>query len=644
MSDPRFEAFFQGTALDFLVRAIDLALEEDGPDLTSMAVFTPQDRLNARIVAKQDTLVAGLPIARLVIDRLGETEHCRIKFLVDDGALVPDRTLVATMDGPAVTLLKAERVILNFLCHLSGIANRVRLAVTALAGGKTRLLDTRKTLPGLRYPEKYAVLVGGGVNHRKNLAEMLMLKDNHIDRAGGIPQAMAALRNTYHGSMHSMPPVEIECRTLAEVRQAVAENPARLMLDNMDLDTMRQALALVPPGIETEVSGGVSQETLAAIGALGPDFVSVGRITHSAESADFSMLLEEKTRSMNASPAEHITAIRRARGGDLAILAHHYQRDEVVRHADILGDSLELSRKVPNLSARDIVFCGVFFMAETAAMLAGPGQRIHIPATDAACVMSEMAPAGLVETVLTRIAAAGRDVLPLTYVNSSAAVKAACGRRGGTVCTSANASIMLGWALDQGRGVLFLPDKMLGQNTCRALGIPRERLHVLDIRGGGEHLDLEAIRRAEVLLWPGQCVIHSRFRPGDIEAVRRQTPEAKVVVHPECAPETVEAADAAGSTSFIIKYVAESPPGADIVIGTEIHLVSRLAIQYQGLKTIRPLRESGCSNMAKGTEANLLAALTALNTAMPVIVPDDVREPARTAVERMLDVTARAGR
>ncbi|MHC1710547.1 MAG: quinolinate synthase NadA [Solidesulfovibrio sp.] len=343
---------------------------------------------------------------------------------------------------------------------------------------------------------------------------------------------------------------------------------------------------------------------------------------------------------MNASLAEKIADIRRQRGNDLAILAHHYQRDEVVAHADILGDSLELSRKVAALSARDIVFCGVFFMAETAAMLAKPGQRIHIPVREAACVMSEMAPAALVEAVLNRLEEAGRDVLPLTYVNSSAAVKAICGARGGAVCTSANAPKMVQWALDQGRGMLFLPDKMLGQNTCDTLGVPASLRHILDVRGGGSHLDLNAAKKAEVLFWPGQCVIHARFKAADIEAVREKHPEAKVVVHPECAPETVSRADAAGSTSFIIKYVANAPPGAEIFIGTEINLVARLAKQYQGIKNIRPLCHSGCSNMAKGTEENLLAALAAVDTADPVRVPEDVREPATAAVLRMLEVSA----
>jgi len=295
MTDLRFERYFSGKARDYLFRSIDLALEEDGPDLTAMAVFGPEDRLTAAIVAKEEAVMAGLPIAPLVLERMGQAEACSVTLFAADGQRVANRTMVAEIVGPAITLLKAERVILNYVCHLSGIATMVAKAVAALAGTKTRLLDTRKTLPGLRYPEKYAVVCGGGVNHRLDLAEMLMFKDNHIDRAGGIPQAMAALRKSYQGHMESMPPVEIECRTLAEVAQAIAEAPKRIMLDNMDEPTMRQALAMVPAGIETEVSGGVDLDALAGIGALGPDFVSVGRITHSAKSADLSMLLKETT-------------------------------------------------------------------------------------------------------------------------------------------------------------------------------------------------------------------------------------------------------------------------------------------------------------------------------------------------------------
>ena len=285
-----FNEYFTGPARDFLLRAVDLALEEDGPDLTAKAVFIRGDRLTARIVAKEDTLVAGLPIADVVFERMGVLSVTTRDYRATDGQRVANGTVIAVFTGPAVGLLKAERVILNFLCHLSGIANHTALYAAALSGSRTRLLDTRKTLPGLRYPEKYAVLMGGGLNHRRDLAEMLMLKDNHIDRAGGIPQAAQAVRRAFPASR---PPLEIECRTLAEVRQAVAEAPERIMLDNMTTDQMREALALIPDTIETELSGGVTLDALPVLGALGADFISVGRITHSTPYADFSMQLAQ---------------------------------------------------------------------------------------------------------------------------------------------------------------------------------------------------------------------------------------------------------------------------------------------------------------------------------------------------------------
>jgi len=301
-----FQDFFTGRPLDYLHRAVDLALEEDGPDLTARAVFAPEDRLTARIRAKEPTLVAGLPVAGVVFRRMGIQDRVSLAYFAQDGDLAlpegasppcaemarRDRRgpVVAVFEGPAEGLLKAERVILNFLCHLSGIANLTARYVSALEGSSTRLLDTRKTLPGLRYPEKYAVRAGGGLNHRMDLAEMLMLKDNHIDRAGGIPQAVAAVRRAWP---RGGPPLEVECRTLDEVRQAVALSPARIMLDNMDQDQMREALALIPKPIETELSGGVSLDALPALARLGADFISVGRITHSAPYADYSMQLDK---------------------------------------------------------------------------------------------------------------------------------------------------------------------------------------------------------------------------------------------------------------------------------------------------------------------------------------------------------------
>jgi len=283
-----FDTYFTGPALDGLSALVDRALDEDGRDLTSEAVFGPTDQARAEIVAKQQIVLAGLPLIPLVLDRAGArcgvagTASCR--FLARDGEAVSPDAVVAELDGPARTLLLAERTLLNFVTHLSGVATLTASYVGQLEGSATRLLDTRKTLPGLRRLEKYAVRVGGGRNHRMDLGEMCMLKDNHIDRAGGIGPAVAAVRG-----LPGHPPIEVECRTLDEVRQAVALGVERIMLDNMDLAVMREALAFVPSGIETEISGNVDLDALAALGRLGADYVSVGRITHSAPAADLSM-------------------------------------------------------------------------------------------------------------------------------------------------------------------------------------------------------------------------------------------------------------------------------------------------------------------------------------------------------------------
>jgi len=283
---PTFDEFFTGRALTCLHRAVDLALYEDGPDLTADAVFAPEDELRARIVAKEASLVAGLPVAGVVFSRMGILDRVRIDYRAKDGDRAAPGDAVAFFTGPAAGLMKAERVILNFFCHMCGIANMTARHAAALAGSRTTLLDTRKTLPGLRYPEKYAVLVGGAQNHRLSLAHMLMLKDNHIDRAGSITQAVEAVRRAHPAGTV---PLEVECRTLEEVREASALAPERIMLDNMTPRAMREALAIIPSGIETEISGGVTLETLPALGEIGADFVSVGRITHSAPYADFSM-------------------------------------------------------------------------------------------------------------------------------------------------------------------------------------------------------------------------------------------------------------------------------------------------------------------------------------------------------------------
>ncbi|MCJ2163771.1 MULTISPECIES: carboxylating nicotinate-nucleotide diphosphorylase [unclassified Pseudodesulfovibrio] len=283
MPTSTFDDFFQAEARMFLLATIRIALAEDASDLTSMGLFSENDMAQALIVAKQNTVVAGLPIIPMILEFGGE--DCQVHLNVDDGETVSAGTMVAALQGPARQLLKAERVILNFLCHLSGIANLTAQYVAALDGTQTTLLDTRKTLPGLRFPEKYAVLAGGGKNHRLTLSDMLMLKDNHIDRAGSITQAVNQLRN-----VHSpCPPIEVECRTLEEVEEASQCEIQRIMLDNMDRETARTALGIIPNTIETEISGNVSLENIREIAEIGPDFISVGKLTHSAPSSDFSM-------------------------------------------------------------------------------------------------------------------------------------------------------------------------------------------------------------------------------------------------------------------------------------------------------------------------------------------------------------------
>lgn len=283
-----FSHFFNSARLGLLHRLVDLALEEDGRDLTSEALFPPASRLHASIVAKQETLVAGLPLIDIVFARLGcpETE---VELPTRDGEAVKPGCEVARIHGSAPILLKAERVIMNFICHLSGVANATSRFVQAVEGTGVKVLDTRKTTPGQRYLEKYAVRMGGGFNHRVNLEEMLMLKDNHIDQAGSITAAVEALRKAYA----VCPPLEIECRTLEHVREAVSLTPQRIMLDNMPVQTAALALKLIPAHIESEISGNVTLETIRPLAELRPTYISTGAITHSATVADFSMRLAQ---------------------------------------------------------------------------------------------------------------------------------------------------------------------------------------------------------------------------------------------------------------------------------------------------------------------------------------------------------------
>lgn len=345
-----------------------------------------------------------------------------------------------------------------------------------------------------------------------------------------------------------------------------------------------------------------------------------------------------------SNPTTQITELKREFGGDLLILGHHYQDDRIIRHVDFSGDSLELARKSAASSARHIVFCGVHFMAESAAILAKEGQSVYLPEMNAGCIMANTAPGALVNAALVALNTPRRKVIPLTYVNSSLAVKAVCGRYGGSVCTSSNAKEMLTWALSQGDAVLFIPDKNLAQNTAQALNIAPEDTLILDMRGGGVALrqgaQEEVAAKARLCIWPGCCAIHARFKPAHIKAAKDAHPECTVLVHPECAPNVVALADFVGSTSAMIKAVHEAPQGSVLIVGTEWHLVNRLAQRHLGHKTVLPLYPSICSDMSKTTEEKLLRTLQGIakGTALPVKVTPTEAAFARKAMQTMFEM------
>ena len=278
-----WSTFFSDEGRRYLRRSIELALDEDGPDLTAQGLFAADAPMHAVIRAKEDTHVVGLPVIHEVFEVMGADPH--VEMLVEEASTVPAMTEVVRMDGPAIVLLKAERVILNFITHLSGIANLTARYVHELEGTGVRLLDTRKTTPCLRWPEKYAVQAGGGCNHRKNLVEMLMLKDNHIDAAGGVTRAIEMARA--HASFTTT--VEIECENLDMVREAVEAGADIIMFDNMTHDDMADAIELIAGRAKTECSGNVDASNIRALADLGVDFISSGALTHSAPILDLSL-------------------------------------------------------------------------------------------------------------------------------------------------------------------------------------------------------------------------------------------------------------------------------------------------------------------------------------------------------------------
>ncbi len=333
-----------------------------------------------------------------------------------------------------------------------------------------------------------------------------------------------------------------------------------------------------------------------------------------------------------------IHAIKNDLGKELLILTHHYQRKEIVALGNYQGDSFGLSQKAAeDKDARFIVFCGVHFMAESAEILSQPHQTVQIPKTEAGCWMADMADNDVVVKAwaeLTSIAGP-ESIMPIVYMNSDADLKAFCGVRGGTVCTSSNAPDAFRWAFGQREKVFFFPDQHLGRNTANQMGINPNEMIVWNPKkplGGNTP---EEIKKAKVILWDGYCLVHTRFQVEHVYKMREKFPEAKIVVHPECTQEVVALADAVGSTSFIVKYVKQAPPDTTIIIGTEINLINRLALENPD-KKIFELHYSLCPNMFKINLKNLLWTLENIGKVNVIKVPEDIKVDARVALDRML--------
>jgi quinolinate synthase len=341
-----------------------------------------------------------------------------------------------------------------------------------------------------------------------------------------------------------------------------------------------------------------------------------------------------------------IGAAKAALGDRLVILGHHYQRDEVIRFADYTGDSFKLAKSIArHPSAEFIVFCGVHFMAESADILALPRQKVMLPDLAAGCSMADMAAPDQLLTAwaeLEHMSVASRTV-PVTYINSAAAIKAFVGERGGTICTSSNARATLRWAWDRGEKVLFLPDQHLGRNTAWQMGVPLDDMVVWDpdLPYGG--LTRDELGRARLILWKGHCSVHVRFTVEQIEAVRRQHPGVQVIVHPEVPFDVLRAADDNGSTEYILRTVREAPAGSTWAVGTEIHLVHRLANEVAPEKTVLSLDQVGClcSTMFRISPNHLLWVLDGLidgEVHNQVIVGEREKKWARIALDRMLTI------
>ncbi|HXH72283.1 MAG TPA: quinolinate synthase NadA [Mariprofundaceae bacterium] len=356
-------------------------------------------------------------------------------------------------------------------------------------------------------------------------------------------------------------------------------------------------------------------------------------------------LLEQLYETPEPDILDQIASLKAELADQVLILGHHYQREEVIRFADITGDSLKLSQQAAATNAPYIIFCGVHFMAETADILTRDEQVVILPDPEAGCSMADMANEEQVERCwqeLAEVLDPDASVTPVTYINSSAALKAFCGEHGGIVCTSSNARRVMEWSWKQRQKILFFPDQHLGENTALAMGMPEHEMIVWDpFRPLGGNTP-EAIRAARLILWKGFCSVHQLFKAEHAEVMRRNHEGIRILAHPECSREVCETADFVGSTEAIIRHVAEAPAGSKFAIATELNLVNRLRLQHPDKPVwfLSPM-VCMCSTMFRTDPQHLCASLAAIKNGDKVNrvqVPDAQKHWAKLSLQRMLDL------
>lgn len=591
--------------INYLIdKIINLAIEEDinTGDITTSSIIPQSAKAVATMTAKADGVISGIEIVEKVFRKF--QNDIRFTPFVSNGSFVRKGDAILKIEGSYPALLTGERTALNFFQRMSGIATETAKYVACLEGTHTKLLDTRKTAPGMRITDKMAVKDGGGTNHRMGLYDLVMIKDNHIKMAGSITAAVSEIRSKVPPEMR----IEVETTNLDEVHEALASKADIIMLDNMSTPMMAEAVRLTGGKAETEASGNMSLERLHEVASTGVDYISVGALTHTVKALDISMNITQSVCKGTETKQELIEAIQKLKIEKKAlILAHYYSDPDVQDVCDFVGDSLELARKAATTDAEIIVFCGVHFMAETAAIIS-PSKKVLIPVLGAGCSLAD----GVSGSDLRKWRAENPDGVVISYVNTTAEVKSETD----ICCTSANAVKVADSVYKRSKGpVLFVPDNNLGSYINRTAGF-------------------------NMSVWQGNCFVHKKITDEMVESMMLRYPEAEVLIHPES--ECVQSEDIMNnprcffySTSGIIRHVRESSKH-QFIIATEVGVLHKIRKECPDKEAIPISPDIVCRDMKKCTLQSLFESL--LYEQHRVVVPPSVASRALAPIQKMLEL------